>query len=114
MDELKPCPFCGETPDADNPDTFQSSQGRKWGYVVCCGQGPEVRTGYRPVSEWKDDAIAWWNSRSPDPAVVELVRAARALELWSNPDGLEHDKVFADLRAALSSFTAIDTSTIEG
>ena len=64
MDELKPCPFCGETPDINGEWTFQSDQGDKWGHVVCCCRGPEVRTGYRPVSEWRDKAIAAWNDRA--------------------------------------------------
>ena len=61
---LLPCPFCGETPDVNNPHTFQSNQGDKWGYVVCCCCGPEVRTGYGPVETWRDDAIAAWNRRA--------------------------------------------------
>jgi len=60
---LKPCPFCGETPDAANPLTFQMNQGDKWGFVVCCCNGPEVRTGYQDVEHWRADAIAAWNSR---------------------------------------------------
>ncbi|WAJ27589.1 Lar family restriction alleviation protein [Antarcticirhabdus aurantiaca] len=69
--KLLPCPFCGTTPDINNPATFQSSQGTKWGAVVCCCTGPEVRTGYDPVEEWRDDAIEAWNTRvsSPVPSV---------------------------------------------
>jgi len=62
-EKLKPCPFCGDVPDVDNPATFQSNQGTKWGFVVCCCNGPEVRTGYGPVDEWKAEAIAAWNQR---------------------------------------------------
>jgi Lar family restriction alleviation protein len=62
MDEVKPCPFCGHTPDINNPNTFQESQGTKWGAVVCgC---TEVRTGYGPLEDWKDDAIKAWNRRA--------------------------------------------------
>lgn len=61
---LKPCPFCGETPDVNDERTFQDSQGAKWGSVVCCCTGPEVRTWYGPVAEWKDAAIAEWNKRA--------------------------------------------------
>lgn len=62
---LLPCPFCGETPDIDNPATFQDSQGTKWGAVVCCCTGPEVRTGYQSVEHWKANAIEAWNRRAP-------------------------------------------------
>lgn len=61
---IKPCPFCGAIPDVDNPNTFQETDGPKWGAVVCCGTGPEVRTGYGPVEDWRDDAIDEWNKRA--------------------------------------------------
>lgn len=70
MTALKPCPFCGETPDIESELTFQSNQGTKWGFVVCCCQGPEVRTGYGPLEDWREDAIEEWNTRAPDPVVV--------------------------------------------
>ena len=60
---LLPCPFCGVKPDINDPATFQSNQGDKWGFVVCCGTGPEVRTSYKPVEHWRDDAITAWNRR---------------------------------------------------
>lgn len=62
--ELKPCPFCGETPDASNPDVFwiDSNQGNKWGSVKCCIYGPEVRTGYAKDG-WQQDAADAWNER---------------------------------------------------
>ncbi len=63
--KMKPCPFCGQHPDPDNEYTFQSDQGDKWGYVVCCCQGPEVRTGYKDMEYWRDDAIMEWNKRTP-------------------------------------------------
>lgn len=65
-EELKPCPFCGETPDASDKATFRYTDGHKWGAVVCCGTGPEVRTGYGEISHWKDDAITAWNTRTHD------------------------------------------------
>lgn len=58
-----PCPFCGQTPDIDNPATFVSDQGDKWGHIVCCCAGPEVRTGYKPLKHWRQDAIDAWNER---------------------------------------------------
>lgn len=56
--ELLPCPFCGEV-----PTLFQETSGSKWGAVVCCITGPEVRTGYQGVEFWRDEAIAAWNRR---------------------------------------------------
>ncbi len=62
-EELKPCPFCGTTP---GDGRHQSTQGDKWGSVVCecCGcVGPEVRTQYREAAEWGDAADEAWNDR---------------------------------------------------
>lgn len=59
-----PCPFCGQTPDIDNPATFDADQGDKWGHIVCCCSGPEVRTNYMPLEYWKQDAINAWNERA--------------------------------------------------
>lgn len=63
---IAPCPFCGETPDIDRRETFQDSQGTKWGSVVCgCGVvGPQVRTGYESVEHWRWEAIDAWNRRA--------------------------------------------------
>jgi Lar family restriction alleviation protein len=61
---LLPCPFCGETPNPDDPLTFQMNQGDKWGFVVCCCQGPEVRTEYHTLEHWKQKAIDAWNTRA--------------------------------------------------
>ena len=72
---LLPCPFCGEVPDVNDPYTFQADQGDKWGHIVCCCNGPEVRTGYGPLEEWKADAIREWNTRSL-PAAAALLREA--------------------------------------
>ncbi len=65
--ELLPCPFCGETPDINDPLTFQMPMTSKWGCVVCCCNGPEVRTGYMKVENWKWKAIKEWNTRSHPP-----------------------------------------------
>lgn len=64
--ELKPCPWCGKVPDVNDPRTFwvDDSVGGKWGAVQCCGIGPDVRTGYGPVAEWREEAIAAWNHRA--------------------------------------------------
>ena len=62
--KLKPCPWCGNTPDASNPGTFQLTDGVKYGAVQCCGAGPDVRTDYRDFPHWKDAAIESWNDRT--------------------------------------------------
>lgn len=99
-EKLKPCPFCGETPDADNPDTFQMPETSKYGAVVCCCYGPDVRTSYQDVEHWRDDAIAAWNERAEDPRLAEvpnmvavlreLADAAQGMEHWPGGQGL-HD-----------------------
>lgn len=64
MSKLLPCPFCGNTPDVDEPETFQTPVTCKWGCVTCCCYGPDVRTGYGPLKDWKADAIKAWNKRA--------------------------------------------------
>ncbi len=58
--KLKPCPFCGVTPDEDSHYT---NQGTKWGGILCCIEGPEVRTSYKAWPFFKQDAIDAWNDR---------------------------------------------------
>lgn len=76
--KVRPCPFCGDTPDIDNHLTFEADQGTKWGHIVCCGQGPEVRTGYQDVEHWRDDAITEWNKRADDAVMLALIEVAEA------------------------------------
>lgn len=60
MSEPIACPFCGEVPAG-----FDSTEGSgKWGWVQCCIAGPDVRTGYKPLQYWREDAIAAWNTRA--------------------------------------------------
>ena len=61
----KPCPWCGRTPEPDQPDHYGTNVSGKWGFMQCCGQGPEIRTGYKLWEEWKDAALAAWNERTP-------------------------------------------------
>ncbi|HCF6144442.1 TPA: Lar family restriction alleviation protein [Pseudomonas aeruginosa] len=63
-EELKPCPFCGETPGADS--YAHADGGYKYGAISCsCGViGPDVRTGYKKWPEWRDAAVAAWNARA--------------------------------------------------
>lgn len=63
-DDLKHCPFCGTIPVDGRHET---SQGGKWGAVVCpdCGcVGPEVRTKYRGADSWGGAADEAWNRRA--------------------------------------------------
>jgi hypothetical protein len=62
--KMLPCPFCGAVPDSDNNGTFDTICAGKWGFVVCCCQGPEVRTNYHELEHWKQDAIDAWNERA--------------------------------------------------
>ncbi len=64
--EIKPCPFCGETPEYDDATWFDTDCITKWGFLECaCGaRGPDIRTGYENLPHWKDDAIKAWNKRS--------------------------------------------------
>lgn len=63
--KLKPCPFCGDTPEY-SPDGihYVGPTGERWGAVVCCCTGPEVRTGYLSWEEWAPDAAEEWNKRA--------------------------------------------------
>lgn len=64
MPELKPCPFCGDTPGEDSYTLTDG--GFKYGAISCgCGAiGPDVRTGYKDWPEWKDAAVEEWNARA--------------------------------------------------
>ncbi|WAW38802.1 Lar family restriction alleviation protein [Pseudomonas aeruginosa] len=63
-EELKPCPFCGETPSEDS--YAHADGGYKYGAISCsCGViGPDVRTGYKKWPEWRDSAVTAWNERA--------------------------------------------------
>lgn len=80
---IKPliCPWCGKVPDVDNPKVFQHETGSRWASLVCCVIGPEIRAGiYTPLEEWKDEAIAAWNERAPDPEKAEMLLIIAKLE----------------------------------
>lgn len=62
--KLKPCPFCGNIPTSYSSDHCPAG---KWGAVVCCCIGPEVRTGYQAVG-WQEEAANEWNTRHADSA----------------------------------------------
>lgn len=115
-EELKPCPFCGETPGADS--YAHADGGCKYGAISCsCGViGPDVRTGYKKWPEWRDSAITAWNERAvPAGHVVvpqELLERIRSqLDLRAEFDPTYHPeahpvnddaRLFLELRALLS------------
>jgi len=76
MSDVLPCPWCGKVPDLNDTRTFRETEGPKWGALVCCCIGPEVRTGYRPVDEWRDAAITAWNDRVQADAPAPLPAGA--------------------------------------
>ncbi|MBC8740462.1 hypothetical protein F6X40_27890 [Paraburkholderia sp. UCT31] len=70
------CPWCHVVPDVTKRESFQLVDGHKWGALVCCGRGPEVRTGYRDVKDWADGAIEAWNERRPESTTVFVVEGS--------------------------------------
>ena len=95
---LLPCPFCGSYLDSEDPAVFRETDGPKWGAVVCCITGPEVRTGYGPLEDWRDEAIAEWNKRSPP---------ARANAEWRAAD-LTDAELVAELERCAQKFAGRD------
>lgn len=107
--KVRPCPFCGDTPDIDNHLTFEADQGTKWGHIVCCGQGPEVRTGYQDVEHWRDDAITEWNKRADDAVMLALIEVAEAARDYaSENDRRPLDDRLMALRAALAELKKLE------
>ena len=74
MGELKPCPWCGETPATET----EVGSTHRWRRVVgCCTPGPEVR--HNPDLTYQQNheaAIAAWNTR-PAPSEAEVEAAAK-------------------------------------
>ena len=64
VSELKPCPFCAKTPPDDQ---YFTRNGGGFGGIVCCIQGPAVRTEFQNWPAWKSKAIAAWNVRVTEP-----------------------------------------------
>ncbi|HBO4889364.1 TPA: Lar family restriction alleviation protein [Pseudomonas aeruginosa] len=99
-EELKPCPFCGETPGVDS--YAHADGGYKYGSICCsCGViGPDVRTGYKKWPEWRDAAVAAWNERAVPAGHVVVPR--ELLERLYSSDTATSLMAAAELRALLS------------
>lgn len=111
-EELKPCPFCGETPGADS--YAHADGGCKYGAISCsCGViGPDVRTGYKKWPEWRDSAITAWNERAV-PAGHVVVSAAELESLRRDKARLDaiEDNCW-DVRYGISSNADAGDSSI--
>lgn len=62
------CPFCGKCFVDPLKPSYGTDGSGKWGFIECgqCGaRGPEVRTGYEPFPDWRDEAVKEWNRRAP-------------------------------------------------
>ena len=64
---MKPCPFCGETPDENDEDTFGTCDNGRHGFVRCgCGaNGPTVPIDmlFKKVPTWHAWAVECWNDQ---------------------------------------------------
>ncbi|MDY1143036.1 Lar family restriction alleviation protein [Pseudomonas aeruginosa] len=111
-EELKPCPFCGETPGVDS--YAHADGGYKYGSICCsCGViGPDVRTGYKKWPEWRDAAVAAWNERAV-PAGHVMVSEGLLRRVCAEPPATccmddemtwrrDLDSALTELRALLS------------
>jgi Lar family restriction alleviation protein len=61
--EIKPCPFCGESSGL----SFEDGSTHRWGVASCnsCGASAgETRREYPDNGEWHAAAIEQWNTRN--------------------------------------------------
>lgn len=68
--KLKPCPFCGAPPTADEPENYAG--GSHYHYVACyAGQCPATPTtgGHRTA----EAAAEAWNARQPEQAQADIL-----------------------------------------
>lgn len=77
MSELRSCPFCGAIPQQPACYRGDAETMPKWGFVECgCGaRSGDVRTEYRPIQEWADNAAAEWNTRAGEASDDEIDKA---------------------------------------
>jgi len=103
-DELKPCPFCGDIP---GPDSFDFTDCSKWGAVMCCCNGPQVRTGYKKEGAWRDGARIAWNTRPIESRLErELAEAREARAALQAECGVLETELTA-ARAEVARLTAL-------
>lgn len=74
-EQLKPCPFCGETPDLNDESGHYQIHDNKYGGIRCCIDGPEVRTGYKPWPAWQAEAVNAWNTRPDEDHAARMAVA---------------------------------------
>lgn len=87
-EQLKPCPFCGKTPDVNDPD-FCYPVGRTSIYQAVCfpAYGGCEATVYGAT---KEAAIKAWNTRAqaqPDAELVERKALREIIEIYAGMDG---------------------------
>jgi len=102
MDELKPCPWCGEAVE----DTVIEGSTFRWRMVAgCCTSGPEVRHNtladdqVAAEAQSRADAITAWNRRpadvdasQPQQGAVDAFDAGwRMAAAWADRDDLLAD-----------------------
>lgn len=82
MSELKPCPFCGKRPHIED-----GRNDRPW--VVQCYNRDCNAQPYMDHADTRAQAVADWNTRTPDPRItrleadrVELIEALEGAVKW--------------------------------
>ena len=73
-EELKPCPFCGGTPEitADNPTTDAGEIVIGWRLKCDCGFRRNAQSEYRMLNtgifqnriDGRSELVEWWNRRT--------------------------------------------------
>lgn len=74
--ELKPCPFCGGEAEITRFDVEWPGMYAKYEYSGCCNNSrclADMGLAYKQDCE--EDALAAWNTRTPDPRIAELQAA---------------------------------------
>ena len=66
--ELRPCPFCGETPEIVYLDT---NKNKKWFFVMCRGLACGVKVETSKRGSTREEAINLWNHRPIEDGLRE-------------------------------------------